>query len=400
MSVGLPDERRTDTAATIAERSRPEAAEARMSAGTRRPEVWLVDYGSGRLPGGHQEDYLDALTKALSGWPLRVAAPFTSSKPPRGRGAIFLSELRLLLRQLRGGSRLLVWHTPEFRDFVLFAVAGALVLRSKTVGVFVLRRDGAGIVGRDGLKARILEALVPWLIRSGRIHPVSDSRAALEHWLARAPRATGSLVSIPVPRIDHGVVSAGAPAFALVGGFRVEKGARHYDAVIRTALSLFPEGRVRVQLGRGNTAEEAALAAALQHAWGNEPRVDLKTGHLTSEEYAAQIAGADIVVLPYDVASYGAGTSGVLHDAIALGCTVLATRIAWAADRFADHPRLVWLKSTAGADLRDGLSRAVETSLSEPAGPSIDDSFAADWNAALEAALKQRPARNKGESNV
>jgi hypothetical protein len=402
LSVELPDTRRADaaTATLLAERSRPEGAEARVSAETRRPEVWLIDYGSGRLPGGHQEDYLAALTKALAGWPLRIAAPFLSSRQPRGRGAIALSELRLLLRQLRGGPRLLVWHTPELRDFVLFAVASTLVRRSKSAAVFVLRRDGAGIVGRAGLKARLLEALVPWLIRSGRVYPVSDSRTALEHWLSRAPHASGSVISIPAPQIARADPSAGAPVVGLVGGFRIEKGAARYDVVIRAALSLFPEGRVKVQLGPGNTVEEAEIAARLERDWSNEPRVDLKTGHLTAEEYAAQIAGTDVVVLPYDVALYGAGTSGVLHDALTLGCTVLATRIAWAAERFADHPRLVWLESTAEADLREGLRRAVEVSLSGPAAPAIEDSFAADWNATLGAAWRQLSTRNKGESHV
>ena len=358
--------------------------------------VWIVDYGAGRLNGGHQEDYLAALEKALAGCRTRVAAPFRAGATAGGRAAAYLSELRLFWRLLHDGPRFFVCHTPEFRDFLMLALAALATRRPRATGLFVLRRDGPGIVGRPGAKARLLERLIPALIRRRYLYPVSDSRPVLEYWLARAGAVSGSLVSIPIPAARRIISKSAWPVVGLVGRFRIEKGARHYDAIIRLSLDLFPNGRVSVQLTPGLAGEEGELIARLLSSWSGHPRVELSLGHLPADQYADAVAATDIVVAPYEVSSYGDGTSGVLHDALSLGATVLATSIPWARDAFPNDPRIVWLRGTEPADLREGLLAAGERSKANRDQAREADSFAADWQAALSAAYESLAGRRKG----
>jgi hypothetical protein len=375
-------------AAIIGEGAPPEAQEA---------EVVLVDFATGRRTGGHQEDYLKALETALAGQRTTVLAPFRAGSGKPGRVATYWQEFRAFWRLLGRGDgrrRIIVCHSPEFRDLLLFWLAALLQRRrANAVGLFVLRRSAAGIVGKDNLKARLLEILVPEMIRRGLIHPASDSRLALDHWLVGARRVGGSLLSIPRPvaASEVGPPPRGGPVIGLLGRFRIEKGARCYDAVIGTTLDLFPDATVNVELGSDSVGGAGEIAARLRQIWQGDPRVVLVDGHLTAGAYAALIASSDVVVLPYEMQSYGSGTSGVLHDALALGRTVLATPIAWAAETLSDHPGVVWLTGTDQAALAMGLRAAVTRALAQRrAGASSGrpDTFAEDWQAALAAAAE------------
>lgn len=368
----------------------------RRSPGTHDPEVVLVDFATGRMEGGHQEDYLAALEAALADRRLRVLAPFRAGSLKRSRVGTYWQELRALWRLLGSSSRagrIIVYHSPEFRDFVLFWLAALLRRPADAVGLFVLRRDGAGMVGRDNLKARLLEILIPQLIRGGLIHAASDSRLALDHWLAKAGAARGSLLSVPCPAAATEIAARqdGGPVIGLFGRLRVEKGARHYDAVIRSALALSPEATVVAQVAAAPGSEEGEIAARLLHDWRAEPRVALLNGHLTRADYGARIASSDVVVLPYDSDSYGGGTSGVLHDALALGRTVLATPIPWAREAFSDHPDVVWLTGKDEPALAAGLKAAVTRALAARRAGATGghaDTFTDDWHTALAAATE------------
>jgi len=359
------------------------------------PEVVLVDFGTGRRTGGHQEDYLKALEAVLAGQRTTVLAPFRAGSGKPGRVATYWQEFRAFWRLLGRGDgrrRILVCHSPEFRDLLLFWLAALLQRqRANAAGLFVLRRSAAGIVGRDNLKARLLEILVPQMIRRGLIHPASDSRLALDHWLVGARGVGGSLLSIPRPVAASELEPppSGGPVIGLLGRFRIEKGARCYNAVIDTTLDLFPDATVNVELGSDSVGGAGEIAARLRQNWQGDPRVVLVDGHLTPEAYTALIASSDVVVLPYEMQSYGSGTSGVLHDALALGRTALATPIPWATGAFPDHPDIVWLKGTDQVALAEGLRTAVTQALARrrtgTAGEGAD-TFASDWQAALAAA--------------
>lgn len=364
---------------------------------TSETEVVLVDFATGRLNGGHQEDYLGALETALAGQRMTVLAPFRDGPAKAGRVATYWREFRAFWRLLGPGGgkgHVIVCHSPEFRDFVLLWLADLLRWRrSSAVGLFVLRRSSAGIVGRDNLKARVLDIVIPQMIRRGLIHPASDSRLALDHWLAGDRGVHGSMLSIPCPAVvaEPSPRLDGGPAIGLLGRFRVEKGAHHYDAVIGAALAEFPEATVHAQVAAEPGSDESDIAARLHDNWEGNSRVVLVDEHLAADAYARLIASTDVVVLPYDTESYGSGTSGLLHDALALGRTVLATPIPWAAEAYSEHPGVVWLTGTDKTALAAGLRAAVTRALSQRhagADGKTADSFAEDWRAAVAAAAR------------
>ncbi len=359
--------------------------------------VTVVDFGTGRLPAGHQEHYLSSLESALSRWDVEVIAPFRDGTPGAGRPGAYVSETRTLARVL-AKSGVVVCHTPELRDFVAFAMA--LIPHSEAVGVFVLRRDAAGIVGRAGAKARVLEAIVRRLVAAGRLYPASDSRPALAYWQSRAATAAGSLLAIPPPpRRAFAPPPRGRPVIGIPGVFRNEKGAAAYDTVVRAALRVRPEALVRVQLGEGGGHH--GLSQKLGDVWAGESRVKVSNGFRPPDEYAAGLAACDVVVLPYDVSSYGLGTSGVLHDAVELGCVALATPIAWAAERYTGDPRVVWLEDVRPESLERGIAEALARARELGRGPkaSVVDTFAADWQGAIEAAWDWR-AEQRGRKKA
>lgn len=363
-------------------------------------KVVIVDFGTGRFVGGHNEDYLSALEQAVVALRPVVVAPFRHGRE-LGRVARYRLELLSYLAYLgrhHGERTVIISHSPEFRDIALFWLAVRLKPWSDAVGLFLFRRSADGIVGHDNWRARFLERIVPGLIHSGHIYPVSDSRAALEHWTAGTGR-TGTLIAIPSPLGSLGPHPrpTGGPVVGLVGRLRIEKGARVYDRIIREILRIDGTATAKVQVSDGVEGELVEIATRLRRDWEGEPRVEILTGHLTPDAYANLIGSTDVVVLPYDPATYGSGTSGVIHDTLALGRVVLATRIAWAVETFADRDDVIWLQGTDPSAIQAGLEAAFRRAMILRVGVKIrppDGDFAHDWLDAIQAAaaMKGRPA--------
>jgi len=359
----------------------------------------IMDFGTGRFIGGHDADYLLALQRALDGTQLTTVAPFQNGLR-LGRVGRYMLHLRTLLHELgrRDADRtVVIVHSPEFRDIVLFWLATKLRRRSDAVGLFVFRRRADGIVGRNNWRARFLEWIVPGLIRYGWIYPISDSRSALAEW-TRGTGTTGTLIAIPPPLGSSAPhpLPTGGPVIGLIGSFRMEKGARHYDQVIREALAAAPTATVKVQVSKDRAGELADITGRLLDDWATEPRVEILTGHLTPEAYADLIGSTDVVVLPYEPSTYSSGTSGVVHDTLALGRVVLTTRIAWAEEAYGDHDDVIWLQGTDPAAIRAGLKTALRRALarrSEVLTAPPDDTFARDWLDAIRAAAVGRKVR-------
>ncbi len=353
----------------------------------------IVDFGTGRFVGGHNEDYLTALEQAVGALRPVVIAPFRYGRE-LGRAARYQSELRTYLACL--GRRhtdptVVVSHSPEFSDIALFWLAAWLTPWSDAVGLFFFRRAADGIVGRDNRRARFLTRIVPGLIRSGRIYPVSDSRPALAAWTAGTD-TTGTLIAIPPPpgSSKPHPRPAGGLVVGLVGSLRIEKGARAYDLVIRETLSFDETATVKVQVSDGAVGELAEIAACLRRNWVAEPRVEILTGHLAPGAYANLIGSTDVIVLPYEPSTYGSGTSGVMHDALALGRVVLAPRITWATDReYQDHDDVIWLQGMDPSALQAGIKAAFRRARilrARAETPPSGDDFVRDWLDAIQAA--------------
>lgn len=361
--------------------------------------VVIVDFLTGRMKGGHQDDYLAALERALAEFrsvtvaPYRDVAPAAPSqfaiRPPGGRLRRYLAGIRVCRQFLNADKpTLIIFPNNDFRDYVVFAVAALLRRRAgRGLGVFVMRRDGAGITGSARL-GRALERLVAWLCDHAPFFMVSDARAAMDHWRAKTGK-DGPIVSIPLRQIPPTAKRRDDRALVvgLLGSFRAEKGAGKYNELIELALAEDSDLRVECQLSMNVPPAEYVLAQAIVDRWSGHPRVTLHIGHLDAEGFSRLLHAVDVVVLPYDAASYGKGTSGIMFEAIGAGRIALITPIVWAVSEYGDHPNVVWLPDTEAATLRIGLrnalDRARDARLSGTAHEPDRDRFRETWIAAL-----------------
>lgn len=280
--------------------------------------IILADFVTGRITGGHQSDYLAALEEALSPLGTVTIAPYrdghaviqqalaslpkmplTPSRFGRYFGSLWL--FHRLLRNRR--TQLILFPSPEFRDFVIFFLASVFqISRHKTVALFVFRRDAAGIVGRVSWKSRLIDRMTRWLSKRHYLYPVSDSRVALTYWEA-VTGLPGSLVGIPMRRPSGARRPRQATdplIIGLIGLFRLEKGAAAYDRVTGEALAFGPPAKVILQLNPSNMPEEERLAAELRRKWQDAGSVQIIDEHLNADAYASLLGSLDILVLPYD----------------------------------------------------------------------------------------------------
>lgn len=363
------------------------------------PRIVLLDFTAGRLATGHQEDYLPALEAALAlRAPLTIAPfrtgggdvhPATPHAPPHGRIGRYLAALKVMLAVLNSREpTLLVLHGPELRDFICFAMALGLRPRGRpTAGVFMMRREAWAMLGRRGWRATFLERTVRVLCRTGSFFMMSDSRAALEHWTERTS-AEGELVTIPAraPPAPGNLEARAGPTISLLGGFRLERGARLYPAIIEACLRR-PGVTVECHLGPVDAPdEEGDLTRQIAARWRNEPRVKLHFGHLSTEAFDRVLYQGDVVLLPYDAASYGPGTSGIMHEAVMAGRLVVSTAITWGVEQFGDDPHLIWIADNTLDSIMTGFDVAVVKLGGNPLPPTAaprDDKFALTWDEAL-----------------
>lgn len=370
------------------------------SSSTRNGPVVIVDHLSGRGFGGHIEDYLLALEHALSDREPQVIAPFRDGRAvPRTRAGMYrlqFSDYRRALKIRGGVSGAVIVHTSELSDYISCFVAASTIRRSRRNRcLFMLRRGPSPAelaVGSVRL-GRLLINLVTRMIRRGVIIPTSDSRPALDAWeelsgsergvLVALPPAPGSLTESDAESATGALIEPEGPLIAIAGRMRGEKGAASYPDVVSAALTEFPEAGVAIQVSGHDRIAETATAQ-LQHEYENDARVQLLDEHLSSGAYQALLKAADIVVLPYTVAAYGTGTSGVIGDALSLGASVVVTPIKWARDTFGDDPRVVWLDDPPQQQaIRDAIRSAVAISASSDAGEDAFEKFSASWHAAL-----------------
>lgn len=355
--------------------------------------VALVDFLSGRGLGGHLDDYLAALRAALAGEDLLAITPFADgAEPPRGRLGTYRLELAGYRRALREADVAIV-HSAELSDYLCVWIAAMTVSKSRRAKVlFVLRRspDPHSLnVGSDFV-ARILIRVITRMIRRAVIRPLSDSRPALEAWLALAPGAQGDLVELPPPPPDRGestieLPQPSGPLLAVAGRMRAEKGAGEYPRVVELALSALPDCAIALQTSEDDAVARAALAK-LEERHAGDARVRLLGEHLSAADYRALLEAADVVVLPYNVTSYGAGTSGVVSDALAAGAAVVVTPIEWARVTYSDEPRVIFVERLGSdEELTGAIKRAAAIGPASDAVVGAEQRFAKSWLAAIDA---------------
>jgi glycosyltransferase involved in cell wall biosynthesis len=359
----------------------------------------LLEFRAGRSD-GHNDHYLRSLEDVFHDWPLKVWAPYRDGWARAGRLGSLVQQLALAWRAFhppKNELRVVIVQNPWAVEKLLLTLA-SLWPRRRVIAVFVLRRTGddAHALAHpwSARAARIARVLVARLIRRGWLYPVSDSSLALDDWRSRGRVWVGSLVALPPPPgLNAGRLPtrSGGPVVALVGSFRTERGAPHYNMVIEAAVELLEDVTLDVQLGGQVQDGSVDFAESVRLRWRDDPRVRLHARYLADAEYVALLARADVVVLPYDATSYTTGTSGVLHEAVALGATVLTAPLAWATKDYAGHPRVHfidrWDPETLRRELPGVTAAAVATR--QPPVTAVSDDFARSWGGAVSAAVAQ-----------
>lgn len=357
------------------------------------PRLTIVDMRSGRGLGGHSRDYLRALQDALSERAPETIAPFLSGGG--SRLSVYTRGFSAYRRAISGGGLAIVQNT-SLNDYICLAGAALTLPRSsRGACLAMLYRDpsprsfGAGAAWLS----RVVIWLVTRLIRAGILIPMSDSKTVLAAWTARASGAEGHLVPTPpLPGADADAAESlelpdAEPLVVIPGAMRAEKGAANYAAVAEAVLAEFPDGGIAIQAVATDEASER-IARQLEQDHHDDERVLVLTRHLDASEYRQLLEAAAIAVLPYDVDAYGAGSSGVVGDALASGAVVVAAPIDWIRTEYAGDPRVVFVEQPGDVEqLRSALSAAAGAEAAKQAGGGAD--FAERWNAAVEAALSR-----------
>lgn len=129
------------------------------------------------------------------------------------------------------------------------------------------------------------------------------------------------------------------------------------DLEPRARYQVLGQTHPKVLREHGESYRTSLIALARQLGIADDIQVDGRY-QLTSQ-LAAQVAGADIVLLPYDSADQS--TSGVLAEAVAAGKIVIATRFPHAVELLSDgHGYLVDRQSPAD------IAQAIRAALSDP----------------------------------
>jgi len=197
-----------------------------------------------------------------------------------------------------------------------------------------------------GASVHLATAYLPLAMPGGRAGPGVDGamRAILHHraygrrlflWaetaqlarvLSAAHGAQVAWLPLPVPAWAERVPApAGPPTFAYLGSAREEKGFARLPGIV-AAIAARCGGAIRfeIQACRPASGLSPACAAALD-ALGTMPAVRLVPGPLDEATYAALLARADAVMLPYARSSYAVRGSGIAVEAMATGRTLLVT---------------------------------------------------------------------------
>ncbi len=128
--------------------------------------------------------------------------------------------------------------------------------------------------------------------------------------------------------------SADAPVtFSCLGPARFEKGIDVMQEAIKAYRAAHPDGKARFVIQWNAPIHDADGALyAPDPALRADPHVTLIEQSMSSEDYDAAVASADVMLLPYRRASYFARISGVAVEAVTAGVPVIYTRDTWCED--------------------------------------------------------------------
>lgn len=287
---------------------------------------------------------------ALFGLAARLPAPLARSVAP---------PLRVLRRNLRRptvdtfaaelASALAVVGDVQNDLVLLHSVSAANIaglasaLRPSAVGALalILRRTPREMDRDDAAPQPIFGVLRALADHFGsKLLLLADTAPLTQLWSA----GLGLPVAVaPLPVVAPPVRTsppAEPPHLVFVGGARAEKG---YALLPRLVRSLAGAARFTLHSGAIGPADDPMVQRAHRalHAMVG-PGLRLLERPLEPEEYGALLAEADLLLLPYDAASYGPRSSGILAEARAIGVPAVVPAGCWMADEVGPDPALVF----------------------------------------------------------
>ena len=141
-----------------------------------------------------------------------------------------------------------------------------------------------------------------------------------------------STAPIPVDAVARPAATASRPInVTFLGDARNEKGFQHLPRLI----DLAPPGETLCYTLQANFSSgigEPACVEARRNLT-SRPGVSLLDGPFSQTDYAALLANADIVILPYDAEAYRSRSSGIFVEALASGAPIVVTAGTWMAEQ-------------------------------------------------------------------
>lgn len=120
------------------------------------------------------------------------------------------------------------------------------------------------------------------------------------------------------------------PHVVFAGGARVEKG---YAMLPEAITAVAGRARFTIHSGPVDAASDPLVQRAHRRLRSMQGAgVTLLESALALEAYAALLASADLLLLPYDRAAYGPRSSGILAEALALGTPAVVPADCWMAE--------------------------------------------------------------------
>jgi glycosyltransferase involved in cell wall biosynthesis len=149
----------------------------------------------------------------------------------------------------------------------------------------------------------------------------------IAHAFAQNFHVKAGILPIPLSGLDINRREPGRIRFGFLGYSKMEKGFHLLPEAIAACIKAPVDVEFVLQINHHGAQEEVRHAEA---ALNNMPNVRLLRGQLSQEQYRSELAGIDVILLPYDPNSFGMRGSGVLTEAVSSGRVIVASQGTWA----------------------------------------------------------------------
>ncbi len=271
----------------------------------------------------------------------------------------FYRDLKAGLRGLALPPRSVLFAHMIFRH----QLPGAGALRAGPAAGRPARYHSSAALPAGVLRQPAVLRGVPVAGAGGGKRPARAARIRQRPAGARAGRLTTLPIEVmPIPHTSADAAPRAAPhermRFVSLGNARDEKGfVEILDAIRMLHADDGLDGMEFVL--QSNDAQPDVQAAIDAFAREGLPHVTLLPEALSPERYAAELAAADVVLVPYWRDIYRARTSGVFLEAAAAGKVVITTRDTWMSDELERYGAGILIDDHDARSLAQAIRAAV-----------------------------------------